>query len=1079
MQCPRCGNTNVNTDAFCGACGIPLGPTCTECGHANRPGHHFCGRCGRPLSQIVSYSQSSDQLLRALSISGGERKRLTVLFADICNSTGLIGYIDPESAVRRVSPVLDLMREAVHRYDGVVNKVQGDGIMALFGAPRPHEDHCVRGCLAALAMQEAVNRLNDTDLRIRVGLHTGEVVVQAVENSLNQTYDAAGAAVHLANRMEQMADGGTIVLTAETFNGARQFIDVQSLGPRVARGLSTPVEVFQLIGLKHAPASERFRSGPRPSPLYGRTRELAALDLELTSTMRGEGRAVGIVGEAGLGKSRLCFEFAETCRRRGIRVVEARVLAHGKATPLQPVLELLRDAFNIQNREGPETSRRRVIDLLRSRGDFSEALPVLLHFLGIPDPAERVPTLDPVARKIRLLNFVRQFIHSRPPDEVVLVLVEDLHWIDQASEEFVETLIDAIVGTKTLLLMNFRPGFAAPWVQRTHYRQINLAPLESSESTQLLRAQLGDDPSLVLLRRGIEERAQGNPFFLEELVNSLVERGDFQGERGAYRLKGGIDTLPLPSTVQAVLSARVDRLEEAPRQILQTAAVVGREVPVAILQRVSGFPTSTIANALWQLRKAELLYELPAPKQGVHAFRHPLIQEVVYGSLLHERRRRLHGLVAHAIQDHFKGHAEETAGLLGYHLEQAGELLQAAQANARSAIWIGANDAGQALRTWTKVRELLITQTPSQTTDYLRMMACGQIVNFGWREGISPEEAGEYFEEAKQLALASGNMRANALIHAGYGRVLAASGSADEYVGKIREAEALARNSNDPSLQVTLKAVLCHALRLAGCMVDALAANTEAINRVCDIGEFDRQMLGFDLEAWLSVMRGQILIILGRGDEARPYLDKVIEMRTNQIDVTNHVAPSVAYVDLAWAEHDARLAAQHAERAFSLAVNSGNPYVRVYAQACRGLSHIVAGKYDAAIVDLEEALAFAIRRKAGLENQARILADLANAYRLKGEFPAASRTATEAIAVATARRSRLPECLARIVLGHALCATVKDDERVALELRQAQSLVKETGGVIYESLIRSLRTKLDHGARNSLETPSRLQATEN
>ncbi len=1070
MQCPRCGRDNSDTSSFCGRCGAPLGPKCAACGHVNRIDSRFCDNCGKLLSASAISSQASDELFRSLTASGGERKRLTVLFADIRNSTGLIATIDPEQAMRRMQPVLDAMKEAVHRYDGIVNKVQGDGVMALFGAPRPHEDHAVRGCLAALAMQDAVARLRDPDLSIRVGLHTGEVVVQAVENSLYQTYDATGVAVHLASRMEQMADNGAILLTTDTFNEAKQFLEATPLGERMVRGLATPLPVFQLTGLKHAPASERFRSGPRPSPLSGRERELAALEVELASIMRGEARVVGVVGEAGLGKSRLCFEFAEACRRRGIRVHEARVLAHGRDTPLQPVLELFRDAFGIQPNDPADVSRRRIVDFLGSRGGFDDIVPVVLDFLGLSDAAYPVPKLDSTARKAQLLNFVRQLLHSRPHDEVVLVLVEDLHWIDPASEDFVEAMVDAVVGTKTLLLLNFRPGLIAPWMQRSHYRQISLVPLESGEAEELLRDLLGDDPSLALLSRNIAERAQGNPFFLEELVHSLVERGDFEGDRGAYRLKGGIDTIPLPTTVQAVLSARIDRLPERPRQILQTSAVIGREVPLAILEQVSGLPTDELAEALWRLRQTELLYELPPFEQGLHAFRHPLILEVAYQSLLHQRRRELHGAVARAMKVHFKGRLDEHAGLLAYHFEQSGDALQAAEASVQAAIWVGTNDPGQALRTWKKVRELLLPLPSNPMVDYMRMMASGQILNFGWREGISQEDAKGFFQEAKKLALASGDMRANALIHATYGRILGASGSADEYVDKIREAAALAGGSIDASLRVTLGAVLCHALRLSGRMADALAINTEALDHVHDVKKFERQMLGFDIEPWLLAMRGQTLVMLGRGNEARAYLDRVIEMDSAQVDAISQVIPHLAYVDLAWANGDAQMAERHVERALSIAMNRGVPYLRVYAQACRGLSHIIAGRPDEAVKDLVDALGFARRQRAGLESEARILADLANAYRLKGEFPSAISAATEGIEIATVRHARTAQCLAHIVRAEALRASANASE-AKHDLIQAETLVQETGAVIYAPLLLAANAQLAGACESATNAP--------
>jgi adenylate cyclase len=552
--------------------------------------------------------------------------------------------------MRRLEPVLGLMKEAVHRYDGIVNKIQGDGVMALFGAPRPHEDHAVRGCLAALAMQDAVARLGDPSLQIRVGLHTGEVVVQTVKNTIYQTYDAAGPNVHLANRMEQMADDGSILITKDTYAGAKQFVEVVPLGVQSIRGIAAPVETFRLTGLLNAPASNVFRSGRRLTSFIGRSGQLAAIELELANTVKGEGRVIGVVGEAGIGKSRLCFEFAESCRRRGIRVYEGRVLAHGRATPFQPVLELLRDIFGIRAKDSVAVSRRRVIDRFEAISSSGHTLLLLLEFLGLADAAHPAPKLDPRALKIHLLDLVRTLVHSVPRDTATVVLIEDLHWIDAASEEFVEALADAVVGTTTLLVVNFRPGFTGAFMQRSHYRQIVMPPLASEQAEHLLREHFGQDPSLALLSRNIIERAQGNPFFLEELVNAIVERGDFEGERGAYRLKQSIDTVPLPSTVQAVVAARIDHLEEVAKQVLETASVIGRLVALAILEPVAALPHEELSEAIFHLRRAELLYDLPPYDQGLLAFPHPLIQEVAYAMQLKSRLIVLHAAVAKAIE---------------------------------------------------------------------------------------------------------------------------------------------------------------------------------------------------------------------------------------------------------------------------------------------------------------------------------------------------------------------------------------------------------------------------------------------
>jgi predicted ATPase/class 3 adenylate cyclase len=1074
MQCTQCGGRNDSSNRFCEGCGAQLKIRCGDCGHANEPTSRYCGQCGAAIAAASTDGRpSSQQILQSLSLKGGERKRLTVLFADIRNSTTLIDSLgDPELGMRRMDPILALMKDAVHRYDGIVNKTQGDGVMAVFGAPRPQEDHAVRGCMAALAMQDETAKLGDEAVQIRVGLHTGEVVVQAVANSIYQTYDVAGANVHLANRMEQMAEGGSILITGDTYRAAKQFIEVDSLGLKNVRGIANPVNVLRLKGLRNAPASEAFRSNARLSRLIGRESQFAALEDELADTIKGDGRVVGVVGEAGIGKSRLCFEFADNCRRRGIRVFEARVLAHGRATPFQPVLALLRDILGVQGNESIEISRKLVTERVAALSDSNLVLPILLEFLGLADPARQPAKADPKTRKMELLDFVRALARSVPRETATVVVIEDLHWIDAASEEFVETLADAVVGTTVLLVVNFRPGFTAPLMQRSHYRQVNMPPLAKGEAQVLLREYCGDDTSLALIGRNIVERAQGNPFFLEELVNALVERGDFEGERGAYQIKGGIDAIPLPSTVQAVVAARIDRLGERAKTALESASVIGREFQRSTLAAVSGLPAGDLSEALSQLRQAELVYDLPPFDQGLHAFRHPLIQEVAYQSLLLERRRYFHGVAAQSIETS-KERREEHSSLLAYHLEQAGENLKAAQQNMRAAMWVGANDPAQALRSWKKVRELLLDQPSTQPIDYLRMVANGQIVNFGWREGVSASEAKVYFEEATRLAVAARDMRANALINAAYGRILANGGSADEYVQRILEAKALTDGSSDASVQITLKAVLCHALRLSGRMTDALQMNIEATDRAHEIGKFDRQTLGFDIEVWLTAMRGQTLVMLGRFDEARSFLDRVLQKAEADVDAIHYVIPSLAYVDMAWASREPQLALEHAHRAFSLAIKSGNPYLRVYAQACRGLANTIAANLGTAIEDFTGALRFARSRKAGLENEARILADLADAYRLTGDAATALETVDEAVAVAVARHTRVPECLARIVRTEILLGSRTTQQNAQKELARARELMGETGAFIYRPVIDALASGKDRGSQTAAAVAKR------
>jgi class 3 adenylate cyclase/tetratricopeptide (TPR) repeat protein len=1068
MQCLRCDSPNKAGNEFCESCGAALGIKCDACNHINGPNSRFCGQCGAPLvvSTSASPEQSSQRILRSLSTKGGERKRLTLLFADIRNSTSLIDSLgDPELGMRRLEPVLNLMKDAVHRYDGIVNKIQGDGVMALFGAPRPHEDHAVRGCLAALAMQDSVARLGDPSLQIRVGLHSGEVIVQTIENSIYQTYDAAGANVHLANRMEQMADEGSILITKDTYAGARQFVEVVPLGVQTIRGIAAPVEIFRLTGLLNAPASDVFRSGRRLTPLVGRSDQFAALELELANAAKGDGRVVGIVGDAGIGKSRLCFEFTENSRRQGIRVYEGRVLAHARATPFQPVLELLRDIFGIRVKDSIEVSRRRVINRFAPIASSEQALLLLLEFLGLTDAERPAPKLDPRALKIQLLDLVRTLVQSAPRDTATIVLIEDLHWIDAASEEFIEALADAVVGTKTLMVVNFRPGFAASFMQRSHYRQIVMPPLASEQAQLLLKEHFGEDPSLALLSRNIIERAQGNPFFLEELVNAIAERGDFEGERGAYRLKGRIDTVPLPATVQAVVAARIDHLEEMAKQVLETASVIGRLVSLAILEPVAALPHDKLFEAIAHLRQAELLYDLPPYDQQLLAFRHPLIQEVAYAMQLRSRLVMLHAAVAKAIECFDWGKHDEFAGLLAFHYEAAGQPLEAVTHLQRAARWIDRTNSAEALKSWKKARALLQDQPRSEHVDRLRALVSGQILSCAWREGMSAEEVKPYAEEALSFARASDKMHEPILIGA-YGRVLASTAATDDYVNLVLDAVKLTSGEGDVGRFATVNAMLSQAYFMSGRLNEALDAGDVALAAITEQGGFDNnvtlglnpnQIMGFDVEHWVKCLKVRILVRLGRFGEAEQRLEGVLQVVPERAVV--QFIPHFASVEMAWGLGKPELARPHAAKVAELADLSGMPYLRVAAMVCAALATATADKFNEAAGELREAITFARRARAGLEFEARMLADLADVLYRAGDLEVALEACDEAIAVSRRRTDRLAELHATVVRGLILAAA--GDVQSAEEIRQlivrADELLNVSGAAFFAPRLEKLR----------------------
>lgn len=1073
MQCEQCGSLNRSDNSYCESCGAPFGLKCEACSNINGPSSRFCGHCGMALDKrALRLNPAPNQLLRSLSTKGGERKNLTLLFADIRNSTSLIDSLgDPELGMRRLEPVLNLMKEAVHRYDGIVNKIQGDGVMALFGAPRPHEDHPVRGCLAALAMQDSIARLADPGLQIRVGVHTGEVVVQAVENSIYQTYDAAGANVHIANRMEQMAEHGSILITRDTYAGARQFIEVVPLGMQAVRGIATPLEVFKLTGLLSAPASDVFRSGSRLTPMVGRAEQIAALEREVENSVKGDGRVIGLAGDAGIGKSRLCFEFAENCRRKGVRVYECRVLAHGRATPFQPVLELFRDIFGIRARESVEVSRRRVINRFKALAASDMQLLLLLEFLGLADPERPAPKLDPRALKLQLLDLVRTLVRTRSTDApTAVVLIEDLHWIDAASEEFVEALADAIVGTPTLLLVNFRPGFMAPFMQRSHYSQIAMPPLSSAEANRLVRDHFGDDPSLALLSETIVERAQGNPFFIEELAKAVAERGEVEGERGAYRLKQGIDKVPLPATIQAVVAARIDHLEDIAKQVLETAAVIGRLVAMSVLRPVAALPNDELTEAISQLRQAEMLYDLPPHDKGMLAFRHPLIQEVAYMTQLRSRLVTLHVAVAKTIEAFDWGKLDEFAGLLAYHYEAAGRVLEAVTHLQRAAQWTGRTNSAEALNCWKKVRALLQDQPQSEHVDRLKAMSSGQILNFGWREGMPADEVKPYAEEALKYARSSDRMNEPILLGA-YGRILAATAAADDYVNLAQDAMKLTYGKEDVGRFATVNAMLSQALFMSGRFNEALEAGDVALTTIAEQGGFHssvtlglnpNQILGFDVEHWVKCLRTRILVGLGRFDEAERRIAEILQAEPERVVAVVQFIPHFASVELAWGEGRPELATPHAARIAELAELSGTPYLRVAAIASAGMAKAVAGDLDGGAHHLREAIDFARSARAGLESEARMLADFADVLLRAGKFDQAVEAADEALVVARRRTDRAAELHATLLLGLAIPASDETyrDKLDAL-VGQAQNLAVISGARFFEPQLVQLQSRLE------------------
>ena len=668
MQCPRCQHENPQGARFCEECATPLARTCSNCGTALSATAKFCHACAHPVAAeagIPSRSPDSytpkhlaEKILTSKSALEGERKQVTVLFADLKGSMELLADRDPEEARKILDPVLELMMEAVHRYEGTVNQVMGDGIMALFGAPLAHEDHAVRACYAALRMQESVKQHADiaqrehgVTIRIRVGLNSGEVVVRAIGSDLHMDYTAVGQTTHLAARLEQLAEPGSILLAPDTLAVVEGFVHVGSLGPVAIKGLPAPVEVYELAGT--TAVRSRLQAATTRGLLHfvGRDLELAQLLRALDQGRQGRGQLVAVVGEPGMGKSRLTLELTRSQRLDGWLVLQAGAQFYGKNTSYLPVTDLLKRYFKLEDQDVSETTRAKVVEtILTLDHALNGVVPGLLALLDAHGYDSEWKQLDPAQRRQRMLDAVKRLLLREAQNQPLLVILEDLHWIDSETQALLESLVESLPAARMLLLVNYRPEYQHAWGSKTYYTQLRLDALPLQSANELLRVLLGADASVEPIKPVLIARTGGNPLFLEESVRTLVETRALVGERGDYKLTVALADVQVPPSVQSILAARIDRLAPEAKRLLQSAAVIGMDVPFKLLLAIADVPEAMLHAHLAHLQAAEFLYEAALFPDLEYTFKHALTHEVAYGGLLKERRRVVHAQVVEAME---------------------------------------------------------------------------------------------------------------------------------------------------------------------------------------------------------------------------------------------------------------------------------------------------------------------------------------------------------------------------------------------------------------------------------------------
>jgi predicted ATPase/class 3 adenylate cyclase len=972
----------------------------------------------------------------------GERKQVTVLFADVQGSMDLAERQDPEQWRHIMQGFFTILADEVHRFEGTVDKFTGDGIMAVFGAPVAHEDHARRACLAALRMLDDISeyaaelrRKHELSFSARIGINSGEVVAGAIGAEGEADYTAIGHTVGLAQRMEALAEPGKAYLAEPAAELARGFLELEDLGEFDIKGASRPIRVFELTGVGSARSRLDLSRERGFSRFVGREREMDDLEAALARAKEGQGGAVGVVAEPGVGKSRLCHEFAQRARREGIDVFEAQAQAHGTETPFMPVLQLLRSYFGILDSDPERIVREKIAGrVLLLDPEFVDDLPLLFDFLGVPDPERPLPQLSAEARQRALQGLVCRLVRAPNRRQPIVAVIEDLHWLDEPSKALLAELLAAVEGTKTLVVVNYRPesvNVAKP--EHDGYSQIVLEPLGPGDTRELLRDLAGEDPSLDGLAELIHERTAGNPFFIEEIVRALAEDGYLAGERGAYRLMRPVEDTGVPATVQAVLAARIDRLDPVAKAVLQAASVAGKEVSEPTLARVAAVEPEEREEGLRELIDAGFLFEAELYPERILAFRHPLTREVAYGGQLAEQRRPLHAATAWTLIEASCDRHDELAALIAHHLQEGGETRDAARWSARAAFWAGSSQPHEAMRLWRTVMELTAELEQDEEIAALAVGSRLQQLDYAWRLGMDREEEARLKAEAEEIAAGSGELRALALLRMSDARP-GKPHHAAEWIEVGEASNRLADESGDLHLRVAVRGACAYAYLCAG----DFEGFENALDELLELAGGDRSVgagivIGCPV-AWAYMGKGLVRRDAARLDEAEELFNTALRIATEEGDpeTASWTRSNLAVMLAIRGDVEGGLAM--ARRNVELTERLGDVFSRTVALGNLGLTQIQAGEHAAALDSLESAER--IYRAAmgnGGEQEPWRAAIRAEALSGLGRHEEAIELATHAATIARERGTLWPLPTALLALGRARARAGREDAREAFE----------------------------------------------
>jgi len=1070
MKCSKCGQENRTGAKFCSECGAHLVSVCTKCGVQLSPTSKFCSECGHPAGQAApSISSSSarftapeaytpkhlaEKILTSKAALEGERKQVTVLFADLKGSMELFADRDPEEARKLLDPVLDHMMEAVHRFEGTVNHVLGDGIMALFGAPLAHEDHAVRACYAALRMQETVRRYAEgvrrsegIPIQIRVGLNSGEVVVRSIASDLRMDYTVVGHTTNVAARMEQMALPGSILISSDTLMLAEGYVQVKPLGPLKVKGLEFPLDVFEVTGAGTVRSRMEAAAARGLTRFVGREAELQTLNRALEKARAGHGQVVALVGEPGVGKSRLFWEFIHSHRTHGWLVLEGGTASYSKSTVYLPVIDLLKGYFQIEPRDEPRKIREKVTGKILSLDRALEpGLPAFLTLLDVAVDDPQWQALDPPTRRQRTLDALKRLLLRESQVQPLGLALEDLHWIDSETQGLLDSLIESMPTASLLLLVNYRPEYQHAWGGKTYYTQLRIDPLPPESCEELLQGLLGADENLRPLKQHLINQTQGNPFFLEESIRTLAETQVLVGERGAYRLVKPLAGIQVPATVQAILAARIDRLPPEEKRLLQAAAVIGVDVPFSLLQAIAGQTDEALQRGLAHLQAAEFLYEARLFPDVEYTFKHGLTYEVAYGSLLHERRRALHARIVEVIETLYPERLTEQVERLAHHAvrgeiwEKAVRYLSQAGARAldRSAHREAASYFEQALAALTHLPET--RETREQGVDF-RLGLRNALVPLGEIDTVL-----KHLRDAEKLAAALDDQLRLARVSIATSHHFLVTGNAEEARTWGKRAFDISETLGDVPLKVAVNLYLG-----AACLgLGEFRGAEERLGRTVGIleGDLIRERFGFhgfpaaiarSYLAWFLAERGEFGEAIARGQEGVDIADAVHHAYSQAYASWGLAIPHVMRGDLAEA-------VRVLERAATLVREWNLPLIGALVSGLLGLARARSGRAADGVALLQEAMTTHDQSFGRGLWHSLIVIWLSEALLLSNRQEDARSVAERALALTRELKHRICEPWALRMLGEIAARSDPPDAGTAEGYyRQALALAEELG----------------------------------